>query len=94
MLDAGIADIVMVIPHNFSRDIIRGVPADIQLQIDAENANLAGIAAAYATGMILDFAEKRSAVMRTVSPGPKPEPARIILQSSVLYNPQLKYRKI
>ncbi len=49
-LDAGI-----VVPYEFARDIQRGKPVDVQLLLNAANANTATIAQGYAEGVILSY---------------------------------------
>ncbi len=49
-LDAGI-----VIPYDFARDIQRGRPVDVQILLNAVNANTATIAQGYAEGVIQTY---------------------------------------
>src|SRR5579871_1878656 len=49
-LDAGI-----VVPYEFARDVQRGIPVDVQLLLNAANANTATIAQGYAEGVILSY---------------------------------------
>jgi len=49
-LDAGI-----VVPYQFARDLRRGTPVDVQLLINAANANTATIAQGYAEGVIQSY---------------------------------------
>ena len=49
-LDAGI-----VVPYEFARDLRRGTPLDVQILLNAANANTATIAQGYAEGVILSY---------------------------------------
>ena len=49
-LDAGI-----VVPYEFARDLHRGTPVDVQILLNAVNANTATIAQGYAEGVILSY---------------------------------------
>jgi ABC-2 type transport system permease protein len=49
-LDAGI-----VVPYEFARDLRRGTPVDVQILLNAANANTATIAQGYAEGVILAY---------------------------------------
>ncbi|MGA3040517.1 MAG: ABC transporter permease [Bryobacteraceae bacterium] len=49
-LDAGI-----VVPYEFARDIRRGTPVDVQILLNAANANTATIAQGYAEGVIMSY---------------------------------------
>ncbi|OGL46396.1 MAG: hypothetical protein A2161_02980 [Candidatus Schekmanbacteria bacterium RBG_13_48_7] len=90
MLDSGMADIALTIPVDFSSNITKQIPADIQLLMDAQNANLAGIAAAYAQGIIKDFADKESSLKKIISFKNSAKSKEINLHTSILYNPELK----
>src|SRR5580700_7385049 len=69
-LDAGI-----VVPHEFGRDLRRGTPVDVQILLNAANANTATIAQGYAEGVILSYNQTLAAEgirpkIRTVSGSP------------------------
>jgi len=49
-LDAGI-----IIPYEFAHDVRRGTPVDVQLLLNAANANTATIAQGYAEGVIMSY---------------------------------------
>jgi ABC-2 type transport system permease protein len=66
-LDAGI-----VVPYEFARDLRRGTPVDVQILLNAANANTATIAQGYAEGVILSYNQTLAAEgirprVRTVS---------------------------
>lgn len=90
MLDAGEAEIVLVVPTDFSQNIGKGAQADLQLLVDAQNANLAGIAAGYAAGVITDFARVKAGLLLKQSDPLRNTHNEIKLLTSVRYNPQLE----
>jgi ABC-2 type transport system permease protein len=55
LLDAGRADIAVKIPCNFARDIGTRDNTEIQILADAENSNIASIAAGYTQGLLRQF---------------------------------------
>jgi ABC-2 type transport system permease protein len=70
----------LVIPPEFDRDLKRGDPADIQILIDAVDANTAGIAAGYATQIVGQYNRHLD---------PNQTPALVDPQVTILYNPGL-----
>jgi len=70
----------LVIPPNFARDLKRGRNAEVQLLIDAVDANTAGITAGYTSQIV-------NAFNRDLLQAPRP---LIDPEVSVLYNPGLK----
>lgn len=91
-------DLFMVIPTDFSRTLHRGQTADVQVVIDAVDANTAQIAKGYLelalqeynTGNIaapLTGARRRLELVRATHPAPPPGVPDV--QSAYLYNPGL-----
>jgi ABC-2 type transport system permease protein len=70
----------LVIPPAFNRNLNRGVPADIQLLIDAVDANTAGIAAGYAAQIVGQYNRHLD---------PDRTPPLVDPQVTILYNPGL-----
>lgn len=64
MLDRGEAMIVLDIPLRFEESLLRGEPASVQLQVDANNPVLGYLAASYGARIVgefgRDFAEKHN----------------------------------
>ncbi|HTQ53112.1 MAG TPA: ABC transporter permease [Bryobacteraceae bacterium] len=88
-LDAGI-----VVPYEFARDIRRGTPVDVQLLLNAANANTATIAQGYAQGVILSYnqALARQGIrprVRVASAAPRDRHGIVNAVTAFLYNPGL-----
>jgi len=72
-LDRGVARAAIVIPHHFERDALRGVPADVQILVDATDANTANVMRGNAFGVSATFARSQ----RLVAPLPIDAEARL-----------------
>ncbi|HTT64628.1 MAG TPA: ABC transporter permease [Bryobacteraceae bacterium] len=88
-LDAGI-----VVPYEFARRIERGTPVDVQILLNAANANTATIAQGYAEGVILSYNQtlRAEGIRPRVSVVNRAPPDRRSLVQTVtafLYNPGL-----
>jgi ABC-2 type transport system permease protein len=88
-LDAGI-----VLPHQFARDIRRGTPVDVQILLNAANANTATMAQGYAEGVIQTYnqtlaAEGMRPKIRVVSDAPPDRRGLVQTLTAFLYNPGL-----
>ncbi len=88
-LDAGI-----VVPYEFAREIRRGTPVDVQILLNAANANTATIAQGYAEGVILSYnrtlaAEGIRPKIRMVSNAPPDQRGLVSTLTAFLYNPGL-----
>ncbi|WP_341527287.1 ABC transporter permease [Nostoc sp. UHCC 0302] len=70
----------LIIPPNFKRDLAQDKPSDIQVLVDAVDANTAGIAQGYITQIINQFNQRLS---------PNQTPPLISTQTTFLYNPGL-----
>ena len=69
----------LIIPTSFNRSLKTDQPAEVQVLIDAVDANTAGIASGYATQIISQFGQRFS---------PKTAPP-IQTEATILYNPGL-----
>lgn len=83
-LDAG-----MVVPYTFAREIRRGRPVDIQIVLNASNANTATIGQGYAAGLIQAYNAKLARdgirpVFHTLE-----KTGRVVPVTAFLYNPGL-----
>ncbi len=58
MMDNGEAQLALIIPANFSRDLQAGTPVQMQLLLDGSNSTIAGQAMADASGLLRDYNEK------------------------------------
>ena len=91
LLDKGIAKIILVIPHRFSRDLSQGKDAPLQLLIDGSDNNTAQIALGYVSGIvqifsaniILEKLNKQGAILQAGSPP-------IDVKPRIWYNPDLR----
>jgi ABC-2 type transport system permease protein len=91
-LDAGI-----VVPYEFARDLRRGTPVDVQILLNAANANTATIAQGYAEGVILSYNQTLAAEgirprIRTISGASGAPPGHrgvVDTVAAFLYNPGL-----
>jgi ABC-2 type transport system permease protein len=70
----------IVIPPEFSRDLSRDQPAEIQVLVDAVDANTAGIASGYIRQIVHYFNQQLAA---------NPQPPQVDPQVIFLYNPGL-----
>jgi ABC-2 type transport system permease protein len=91
-------DLFLVIPTDFSRSLTRGQVANVQVVIDAVDANTAQIAQGYlrraldevnAAGVAIPIREDRRARLLVRSTHPAPPPGMPDVQSAYLYNPGL-----
>lgn len=57
LLDRGEAVITIVIPENFSANIVKGLPVKVQLLVDGSNSNTATLALGYAGEIIREFSK-------------------------------------
>jgi ABC-2 type transport system permease protein len=98
----GRATLVVTIPHDFDRTLVRTGTAPIGLDVNAEKGSAAGIVQSYAVEILNDYSRELSAVLRptirTVSDDPletqppKPGESRIEVRTVSLYNPTLNYK--
>jgi len=79
-LKNGTIVVAVVIPPDFQRRLSRQTTASVQVLIDGTNANTAGIAKSYLSQLINHYNRQIS---------PHPNPSRISLQVTFLYNPGL-----
>jgi ABC-2 type transport system permease protein len=88
-LDAG-----MVVPYTFARDIERGRPVDVQVILNASNANTATIGQGYAAGLIQAYNSRLPSLsvrpaFRNVSDSAPPKAGTVTAVTAFLYNPGL-----
>jgi ABC-2 type transport system permease protein len=93
----GDATMVLTIPHDFERDIVRDGAAPIQLTVNAEKGSAAGIVQAYASNIAAAYASELDASARGTSltvadRAPRRGAARIDVESRSWYNPDLNYQ--
>jgi len=98
----GRATLVMTIPHDFERSLVRTGTAPIGLDVNAEKGSAAGIVQSYASRILSDYSRELSAEIhpnrRTISVGSPDEQApragvpRIETRIQSRYNPTLNYK--
>jgi ABC-2 type transport system permease protein len=93
VISQGRADIGVVIPYDFARDLRRGRGATVQVLLNAMNANTATIGQGYAEGVIQSYNQMlRQAGVAGGEPAASSDtrrPGRIRLVPTYLYNPGL-----
>jgi ABC-2 type transport system permease protein len=85
LVDEGEVRAVLTIPPNFARNISRGIPSDVQVIIDGDNANTAATVLSYSRALIAEYgvaAAPGDAAGRTVP--------LISVEPRIWYNPQLR----
>jgi ABC-2 type transport system permease protein len=98
----GRATLVVTIPHDFERSLVRTGSAPIGLDVNAEKGSAAGIVQSYAIQILSDYSRELSADLRpttrTVLDGaaesrpPDMNVPRIEVRTQSLYNPTLDYK--
>ncbi|RCR69917.1 ABC transporter permease [Larkinella punicea] len=86
---AGDADLVLVIPPHFERDLEKAGSTTVQLLLNAIDGSKAGIANGYATAIIRDFSADILAETKVVSPGVV---SQLTIENQYWYNPKLEYK--
>ncbi|HEX7286094.1 MAG TPA: ABC transporter permease [Candidatus Angelobacter sp.] len=93
-------DLFIVIPNDFSRTLRRGQTADVQVVVDAVDANTAQIAKGYLEMALQNYnsnagsvgtaiASPRRQIVLANAAHPAPQPGVPAMQSAYLYNPGL-----
>jgi len=83
------ADLVLVIPVGFERDLVTIGHAPVQLMINAEDGFLAGVVQTYASEIVTAF--NRGELKRLIPGGEVEAAGQIAMVSSNWFNPELKY---
>jgi ABC-2 type transport system permease protein len=84
LLDTNQARAVLVIPENFSRDLLRGQSPPVQVLVNGDNANTATTVMGYATTIV------RSAGAAVDAFGSTPTPPALSVEPRIWYNPELR----
>ena len=87
LLETGQVLAVMTIPPDFTRHLLAGEPAPVQLLLDGSDANTATIALGYADAIAARFSRQVLLAGRRVS-------APVETQGRVWYNPELRSRNM
>jgi ABC-2 type transport system permease protein len=89
------AGVILRIPRDFERDLVRTRTAPVQLILNAEDGAAAGVTLSYAQRIVADYATELAATLRIAtspSEGPVPGQGRIDVRARGWYNPELDYR--
>lgn len=89
MIDRGEAAVAVVIPHNFSGDLIRGNVPVLQVVVDGSEAIAAGPAARAVSGILAAFTARYAAPVQGEGASC---PGTVTADITVLYNPTLESR--
>jgi ABC-2 type transport system permease protein len=90
LLRRGDALLALVIPRHFGRDLETGRRSELQILLDGENSNTAGIALGYCNRIILRFMKDRAAQRRGRASAAARDVRFIESRLRVWYNPELK----
>jgi ABC-2 type transport system permease protein len=84
------ADIVIVIPPDFEKELFKENKSSLQLQINAINATVAGLTYAYASSVIADF--NRNIITENINYIQPSLSKNISINTSFWYNLELNYK--
>lgn len=86
------ADVILRIPTNFERDMVRDGSARVQVVVNAINGTAAGIINAYTSQIIAGFNQGVKAEWTSIHPSGTMTFQRIETTTSFWYNPELNYK--
>lgn len=89
-LRRGDAVLAVVIPRDFGRNLETGRPAEVEILLDGQNSNTAGIALGYCSRIIQRFASDRMAEGLARAPAIARSARFIEPETRIWYNPELK----
>ncbi len=85
----GQADLVLVIPPHFERDLGKAGQASVQLLVSAIDGTKAGIGSGYAQAIIRDFNQAIRLETGAVADDQTPQ---LVIENQYWYNPRLEYK--
>jgi len=89
------AGVILRIPRDFERDLVRIRSAPVQLVLNAEDGAAAGVTLSYAQRIVADYASELAATLHVATSsndGPVPGKGRLDVRARGWYNPELDYR--
>ncbi|MFD2574392.1 ABC transporter permease [Spirosoma soli] len=89
---AGHADLILIIPPHFERDLGKENQSSIQLLVNAIDGTKAGIASGYAQTIIREFNNDIRVETGAVSPGGQLNASLLDIENQYWYNPRLEYK--
>ena len=90
LLDGGRASLVLIIPEDFERKLVRGETAVVQTVADGSFSATAMVVVGYAEAIIQDYALERAAMRLAAHGGAAPSAVRV--ESRVWFNSSLESR--
>jgi ABC-2 type transport system permease protein len=87
--------VILHIPHEFERDLVRRRVAPVQLVLNAEDGAAAGVMLSYAQRIVAEYASELGATLRlstAAGEGPVPGQGSLDVRARGWYNPDLDYR--
>ncbi len=84
------AQMAIVIPPNFGRDLQRGLQPEVQLIVDGLDGNTAGVALGYATGILQQFGEMVLRQRMLARPDAAIPVHQVVAEDRMWYNLDLK----
>jgi ABC-2 type transport system permease protein len=89
------AGVILHVPSDFERDLVRTRSAPVQLVLNAEDGAAAGVTFAYAQRIVADYAAEVAVTLHlaaAVGDAPVPGQGRLEVRTRGWYNPDLDYR--
>ena len=89
------AAVILHIPRDFERDLVRTRTAPVRLVLNAEDGAAAGVTLSYAQRIVAGYASELAATLRlstAVAARPVPGQGRLDVRARGWYNPDLDYR--
>jgi ABC-2 type transport system permease protein len=88
------AGVILHVPHDFERELVRRRAASVQLLLNAEDGAAAGVTLGYARQIVADYATELGSTLRFAPrPWPAARAASLDLRTRGWYNPELEYRR-
>jgi len=88
----GRVTLVVTIPADFEKSLVRGGQAPVQLAVNAEKGSAAGIVQFYAQRILSSYAAELGPGVRRTEPAPVRGTPRVEVTARSWYNPTLDYR--
>jgi len=88
LVDEGRVRVILTVPASFERDLMQGIPTDVQVIIDGDNANTASTVLGYSRTLIAEF--NSAQMTELAAPGSRLPVPVIAVEPRIWYNPQLR----
>jgi ABC-2 type transport system permease protein len=92
LLAAGRADLALIVPAGWGRDLAAGAPVEVQLLVDGTESTSASIGISSATGLLASLAREVAARRLAQAGAEAQAPGGVEVRRLVLYNPDFKSR--